>query len=78
MRETKNIIFDLGGVLLDIDFQKSIDAFEKLGIKNFGDMFSQFKADQLFEKLETGEISETDFYDTIKKRTNLAISRSAN
>ena len=33
MTETKNIIFDLGGVLLDIDFQKSIDAFKKLGIE---------------------------------------------
>lgn len=74
MKETKNIIFDLGGVLLDIDFQKSVDAFQKLGIDNFDNMFSQFKADQLFEKLETGEISEPDFYETIKKRTNLAIS----
>ncbi len=74
MAETKNIIFDLGGVLLDIDFQKSIDAFKTLGIENFGDMFSQFKADELFEKLETGEISEADFYSAIKQRTALAIT----
>ena len=57
----KNIIFDLGGVLLDIDYQKSIDAFKNRGIDDFEDMFSQFKADELFEKLETGTISETDF-----------------
>jgi putative hydrolase of the HAD superfamily len=70
----KNIIFDLGGVLLDIDFQKSIDAFKNLGIDDFEEMFSQFKADELFEKLETGKISETDFYAAIKKRTNLSIT----
>ena len=74
MAQTKNIIFDLGGVLLDIDFQKSTDAFKSMGIEDFEDMFSQFKADELFEKLETGELNETDFYSAIKKRTKLAIT----
>ena len=74
MATTKNIIFDLGGVLLDIDFQKSIDAFKGLGIENFEEMFSQFKADDLFEKLETGKIAEADFYEAIKQRTKLTIS----
>jgi putative hydrolase of the HAD superfamily len=76
MNGIKNIIFDLGGVLLDIDFQKSIDAFKKLGIKNFDAMFSQFKADALFEKLETGSIAEADFYSAIKKRTVANISNA--
>lgn len=71
---TKNIIFDLGGVLLDIDFQKSIDAFEKLGLQHFEAMFSQFKADALFEKLETGHISEADFYAAIKERTVMPLT----
>ena len=74
MTQTKNIIFDLGGVLLNIDFQKSTDAFKSLGIEDFEDMFSQFKADELFEKLETGNLTETDFYSAIKKRTKLAIT----
>ena len=74
MPETKNIIFDLGGVLLDIDYQKTITAFHKLGLENFEEMFSQFKADALFEKLETGALSEVDFYAAIKKRTNAVIT----
>jgi len=74
MAETKNIIFDLGGVLLNIDYQKTIDAFKNLGIKNFEEMFSQFKADELFEKLETGDITEADFYAAIKSRTAAKIS----
>ena len=76
MAETKNIIFDLGGVLLDINYQKTIAAFEKLGLETFGDMFSQFKADELFEKLETGELSDTDFYSAIKKRTKSAVTNT--
>jgi FMN phosphatase YigB (HAD superfamily) len=69
MAQTKNIIFDLGGVLLDLDFQRTIDAFEKLGVEGFENMFSQFKVDELFRKLETGHISEADFYEAVKKRT---------
>ena len=76
MTETKNIIFDLGGVLLDIDFQKTIDAFKKLGIENFEEMFSQINADELFEKLETGNITEPDFYSAIKSRTKTNISNA--
>jgi putative hydrolase of the HAD superfamily len=74
MAATKNIIFDLGGVLLDIDYQKTIDAFEKLGVQHFEAMFSQFKADALFEKLETGHVSEADFYAAIKERTALQLT----
>ena len=74
MRATKNIIFDLGGVLLNLKKKKTVVAFKDMGIENFDDMFSQFKADELFEKLETGKISETDFYAAIKKRTKLAIA----
>jgi putative hydrolase of the HAD superfamily len=74
MAQIKNIIFDLGGVLLDLDFQRSIDAFEKLGLKNFENMFSQFKADELFAKLETGRLSEAAFYEAVKKRTEKTIT----
>ena len=74
MIQTKNIIFDLGGVLLDLDFQKTIDAFKNLGINNFEEMFSQFNADELFEKLETGNISETEFYTEVKCRTKRIIT----
>ena len=74
MNGIKNIIFDLGGVLLDIDYHKSIAAFKNLGIPNFEEMFSQLKADELFEKLETGMLSETGFYSAIKKRTKAHIT----
>jgi len=70
MPAIKNIIFDLGGVLLNIDYNKTTIAFEKLGIENFDELFSQFKANDLFEKLETGQISEDEFYQSILQHTN--------
>lgn len=74
MAATKHIIFDLGGVLLDIDYRKSMEAFEHLGLQHFETMFSQFKADELFEHLETGAVSEQAFYAAIRQRTALPIT----
>ncbi|MEP6673837.1 MAG: HAD family phosphatase [Ferruginibacter sp.] len=61
----RNIIFDLGGVLLNIDYNKTSSAFKELGFENFDNMYSQFSADQLFEKLETGTVTEKDFLDIL-------------
>ncbi len=58
----KNIIFDLGNVLFSIDYKKTEQAFETLGYNNFADMYSQFSADALFEKMETGQITNKAFY----------------
>ncbi len=58
----KNILFDMGNVLFSIDYKKTQDAFEALGYNNFSEMYSQFTADTLFEKLETGKISTKEFY----------------
>lgn len=61
MQGIKNIIFDLGGVLLNIDYQLTNKAFTDLGVKNFTELYSQFHADTLFEDLETGRVSEEEF-----------------
>ncbi|RYY64917.1 MAG: HAD family phosphatase [Chitinophagaceae bacterium] len=63
MPELKNIIFDLGGVLLDIDYGKTKSSFEELGFNNFDEMYSQYSADRLFSDLETGSISNQHFLD---------------
>ena len=58
----KNILFDMGNVLFSIDYKKTEDAFAALGYDKFSDMYSQFTADALFEKLETGKITAGEFY----------------
>lgn len=52
MKNIENIIFDLGGVLLNIDYNLTRSAFEKLGVDKFDEMYSQASADTLFQKLE--------------------------
>ena len=61
----KNILFDMGNVLFSIDYKKTEEAFNALGYDNFSEMYSQFTADDLFEKLETGKISTEEFYNKL-------------
>lgn len=62
MQTIKNIIFDLGGILLNIDFNKTRQAFTDLGIKDFDAFYTQHHASSLFQELETGRISPEDFH----------------
>ena len=66
MTGIKNILFDLGGVLYHIDYMATIQAFEKLGIKNFHLHFSQQQQNNLFDRFETGKISDENFINEMK------------
>jgi HAD superfamily hydrolase (TIGR01549 family) len=74
MQKIENVIFDLGGVLLDIDYNLTRVAFEKLGVAHFDEMYSQANADKLFQKLETGAITEEEFYNQLNQSTSLNLS----
>lgn len=76
MGNIKNILFDLGAVLIDIDFNKVAKAFELLGIDKFENQFSQLSASHLFENLETGKISDDEFHKAIQKQTGKTLNAS--
>lgn len=57
----KNIIFDLGGVILNIDYSKTIKAFKALGIDDFDTLYTQASQSLLFDHIEKGEITPEIF-----------------
>jgi putative hydrolase of the HAD superfamily len=69
----KNIIFDLGGVFIKIQYQKTSQAFKDLGITNFDDFFKQDFCNDLFEQLEVGKVNDIEFYTQFRAltKTNL-------
>ena len=75
MNGIKNILFDLGAVLINIDFQKVTRSFVDLGVEDFEKKYAHLSADALFEKLETGRISEQDFYDAMIGQANMGATR---
>lgn len=74
MLSIRNIIFDLGGVFLTIDYQKTADTFVQLGVKHFNELYSQHKASPLFEALETGQATPAHFYELFRQVTGLSLS----
>lgn len=69
-----NIIFDFGGVLLHIDFKRTHDAFEALGIRDAKAHFTQHHASQLFSQLETGDVSPEKFYKLFRQEAKSDIT----
>ncbi|MCW3115396.1 MAG: family phosphatase [Segetibacter sp.] len=74
MEKIKNIIFDLGGVFIDIDFKATENAFTSLGLTNFNDYYTQHTASTLFEDLETGKVSAEQFYERFRQDTGVALT----
>lgn len=62
----RNIIFDLGAVIIDIDYNLTADAFRRLGLLHFDEIYSKAKQDHLFDRFEKGEMSDEEFRATIK------------
>lgn len=66
LKNYEAVIFDLGGVVLDIDYHKTVEAFRDLGLKDFDVMYSQASQTGLFDQLETGLISSQSFVNQLK------------
>lgn len=74
MKDIHNILFDLGGVLLNINYQRTENAFAALGIPNFHEQYHQFFANPIFSALETGQTDEADFFLQLSKQTGVTLT----
>jgi putative hydrolase of the HAD superfamily len=74
MAVTKQLIFDLGNVLYDIDFTKMYEAFDALGVPNFENHFTLNKSDQIFFDLEKGLINQKEFCNGFNTLYKLSLS----
>jgi glucose-1-phosphatase len=74
MQNIKNIIFDLGGVILNIDFKQTELAFAKLGIGNFNQYYTLQSLSPLFEKLELGLITPEAFYNEFRTVVKVSLT----
>jgi HAD superfamily hydrolase (TIGR01509 family) len=77
MQGVKNIIFDLGGVILNLDNHRTEEAFVALGINNFREYFGLGFATSFFKDYEVGRISDRQFIDSVKTLTGLSVSDQA-
>lgn len=67
----KNIIFDVGGVIQDIDMKSTIDAFIKLGATNASVLFTDEGMKQLIVNFGKGELTETEFRHQLQEKLQI-------
>lgn len=57
----KNIILDLGGVIINLDTQQPFNAFKELFTDNYSEIEATFTAMNLFNNFEVGKITAEEF-----------------
>ncbi len=62
----RNIIFDLGAVIIDINYNLTAEAFKKLGLVNFDDIYSKKSQSDIFDRFEKGILPEDEFRNELK------------
>ena len=65
MKKIKNIIFDLGGVIINLDRRQAIDALDRIGLSDASSLLGEYEQKGPFLLLETGEISSSEVFDIL-------------
>jgi FMN phosphatase YigB (HAD superfamily) len=61
------VIFDLGGVILNLDYDLTVNAFKELGGSRFDELYTQANQDKIFDAYEVGGISSLEFIKYLKQ-----------
>lgn len=67
MTAIRNIIFDMGGVLLDLDRQRCVDSFAAIGYPQAAQMLGNYAQTGILGDLERGLVTPGEFYDHVRR-----------
>jgi HAD superfamily hydrolase (TIGR01509 family) len=73
----KNILFDLGGVILDINVQATLKRFYELGFPADLMQFPNSMTTDLYFKYETGKLNTEEFRNAIRERAGVEMTDQA-
>lgn len=65
-----NIVFDLGGVVVDIDRDRCVKSLRALGLDDAANLLNLYKQEGAFLDLEEGKITAADFFDYLRAKCN--------
>ena len=74
LKNIKNIVFDLGGVIITLDRDKAVKSFLNAGLKNAEELLSAYHQKGIFLALEEGKLSQEEFYDAVREEAGTFIS----
>jgi epoxide hydrolase-like predicted phosphatase len=67
MTAFKNLIFDLGEVIVDIDYSVTVAEFQKLALVDFSEVISYSAQHEVFDHFDKGVISASQFRDVLRQ-----------
>lgn len=68
MEGVKNLIIDLGGVIINLTRNRCIEAFEQLGVPDIREsIVNNYQHKELFMQIELGTITSSEFRDDIRR-----------
>ena len=70
----KTIMFDMGGVLINLNKQACINAYKALGYDNVEELIGNYSQQGAFLQLESGQISTKKFRDIIRREIKKPIT----
>ena len=73
-KKIRNIVFDLGGVLVDLDFKAAINGLQKAGFANVKEQLQAFDRDGIFQKFELGEMTAEEFRTAIRENSSVELT----
>ncbi len=73
-KNIKNIVFDLGGVLVDLDFKSAINGLQKAGFANVKEQLQAFDREGIFQKFELGEMTAEEFRSAIRENSTVTLT----
>lgn len=76
MKRISALLFDLGGVIVDLDYNKTIEAFEAIGLEDAEHLYNQFNQSKIFDEFEIGSISGNEFISLLQEKIPQKVSQS--
>ena len=73
-KKIRNIVFDLGGVLVDLDFKAAINGLQKAGFANVKEQLQAFDCEGIFQKFELGDMSADEFRSAIRENSTVSLT----
>lgn len=70
LKEIKNVVFDLGGVICDIEIERVVAAFREIQMPNMANLMDPCYPAEVNERMECGEISWEEACDEMRKIDN--------
>lgn len=70
------LLFDIGGVVIDVDFNRAFDSWSSSSGEPADVIRSRFEADTAFQRYEVGELGDREYFELLRRALQVDISEA--